>query len=130
LLWVWPWLVWGFCRTIPEFYQHIQFPPQDNANTLLIVIGLFSLFAALVSIEVSSLLQHKWLIIGTLIFAMLGFVCFAYLLGLRGFEYRTFLPFVASLVQAIGVTIAGVQNAWNKNPSQIERGLNEASRAV
>jgi hypothetical protein len=30
-------------------------------------------------------------------------------------------PFIASLIEAIGGTCAGVQNAWNKNPSQIER---------
>ena len=28
---------------------------------------------------------------------------------------------VTALIEAIGGTFAGVQNAWNKNPSQIER---------
>jgi len=121
VLFLWPGIIFFICWMIPEFHQPIEIPPQDNVKNWMIVMGFASFFLALISIEASYYLRRKWMIIGNLNTALFWCLVFGYVLGRNGFEYWTVIPFVASLVEAFFGNLAGVQNAWNKNPAQIER---------
>jgi hypothetical protein len=120
-LFSWPIVIFAICWWIPAFHQPVRIPPQDDVKNWMLIIVFASFLLAFVSIEASYYLRKKWMIVGNLITAFLWAIVIAIFTGANGLEYWTLLPFIASLIEAIGGTFAGVQNAWNKNPSQIER---------
>jgi hypothetical protein len=120
-LFSWPIVIFAICWWIPEFHQPFRLPPQDNVKNWMLIIVFASFLLAFVSIEASYYLRKKWMIVGNLITAQLWTVVIAVFTGANDFQYWTLLPFLASLIETVGGTFAGVQNAWNKNPAQIER---------
>jgi hypothetical protein len=120
-LFSWPIVIFAICWWIPEFHQPFRIPPQDEVKNWMLVISFASFLLAFVSIEASYYLRRKWMIVGNLITSQSWAIVIGVFTGANGFQYWTLLPFIASLIEAIGGTFAGVQNAWNKNPAQIER---------
>jgi hypothetical protein len=120
-LFSWPIIIFAICWWIPQFHQPFRIPPQDEVKNWMLVIAFASFLLAFVSIEASYYLRKKWMIVGNIITSQSWAIVIALFTGANGSEYWTLLPLIASLIEAIGGTFAGVQNAWNKNPSQIER---------
>ncbi len=125
-LWMWPLAILGLASAVNVFHQPFRLPLQDNVKDWFIVFIIICFVLDLMSVLASYVMKKKIMIMmnlttGALWFGVIG-IFFGVSYGKTGeFEYWTVIPWLASMVECIVGIIGGTQNAWNKNPAQIER---------
>jgi hypothetical protein len=110
---------------MPTFSEPFVFPPQDKLKGGYAILAFVGALWMMFDLSTKYLTSQKgWLFVNLLTTAFIFALIYGlalYMLGAGKLPNYMVAPTIYSLVLLFGGILAGVQNAWQKNPTQIQR---------
>lgn len=123
------WMLLGFGYAMPSFRAVAELPVPDKLKGGVAMLAVIAAAWALFDVITKFLASTKWLLFSGHLYSVLsalllgGLAVYSY--GSGGLRYFMIAPAFYSILLLCASGIAGIQNAWQKNPTQIQRGGGE-----